>query len=89
MYSCSTVQWCFCKRAFNGGTGYMYILSEAESMQPEHKVSKKSQQEITVQYLNLINHYADTIFILSDLRTGQGLSSELEDKKIFRKICIN
>ena len=67
------------QRAFNSGTGYMYLPSVAESMQPEHKASERSQPEITIQYLNLINHYVDTIFIFPDLGTGQGLSTELGD----------
>ena len=50
-------------------------------MQPEYKTSKKSQLEITIQYSNLINHNVDTIFILPDLGTGQGLSTKLKDKK--------
>ena len=67
----------FQQRAFDSGTGYMYLPSVAESMQPEHKASERSQPEITAQYLNLINHYEDTILILPDLGTGQGLSTEL------------
>ena len=55
----------------------MYLQSVAQYMQPEHKASKRSQPEIIVQYLNLINHYVDTIFVLSNLGTGQGLSTEL------------
>ena len=57
----------------------MYLPNVAESMQPEHKTSKRSQPEITIQYLNLINYYVDTIFILHDLGTGQELSTELRD----------
>ena len=51
-----------------------------KSMQPEHKASKRAQPEITVQYLDLLNLYVDTIFILPDLRTVQGLSTELRDQ---------
>ena len=67
----------------------MYLPSLAESMQPEHKASKRSQPEITVQYLNLINHYVDIIFILPDLGTGQGLSTELGDKKNWKFAYIH
>ena len=45
-------------------------------MQPEHKTSKRSQPEITIQYLNLLIHYVDTIFVLPDLQTDKGLSTE-------------
>ena len=69
------------QRAFDNSTGYMYLSHVAESMQPEHKASKISQPEATVQYLNLINHHVDTIFILPDLGTGQGLSTELGGQK--------
>ena len=55
----------------------MYLPCVAEFMQPEHKASKRSQPEITVQYSNLINHYVDTISVLPDLGTGQELSTEL------------
>ena len=48
-------------------------------MQPEHKTSKKFQPEITIQYLNLLNHYVDTVFVLLDLKTDQGLPTESED----------
>ena len=65
----------------------MYLQSVAESMEPEHKASKRSQPEITLQYLNLINHYEDTIFILPELGTGQGQSSESRDWKIFGKFA--
>ena len=80
MYSCSTysgVQ----ERAFDSGTGYIYLPHVAESMKPEHKASKRSQPEITDKYLNLINHHVDTIFVPSDLGTGQGLTTE--EIKIF------
>ena len=69
----------FQQRAFDSGRGYMYLPSVAESRQPEHKARKRSQPEITVQYLNLINYYVDTIYILSDLGTGQELSTESGD----------
>ena len=49
----------------------MYLQHVAESMQAEHKARKRSQPEITTQYLNLINHYVDTVFILSDLEDRQ------------------
>ena len=71
MLYCTVV---FQERAFNSSTGYMYLQSVAEYMHPEHKASKRSQPEITAWYLSLINHYVDTIFVLSDLGTGQELS---------------
>ena len=67
----------FQQRALDSGTGYMYLPSVANSMQHEHKTSKKSQPEITIQYLNLTNHYVDTIFVLLDLGAGQELSAEV------------
>ena len=79
MYSCSTVQCCYGKEPFDSGTGYMYLPSVAESIQPECKTSERSQAEITIQYLNLVNHYVDTIFVLPDLGTGQELCTELKD----------
>ena len=54
----------------------MYLPNVAEATQPEHKTSKRSQPEITMQYLNLINHCVDTIFVLPNLGTDQGLSTE-------------
>ena len=45
-------------------------------MQPEPKTGKRFQPEITIQYLKLINHYIDTTFVLPDLGTDQGLSTE-------------
>ena len=59
----------------------MYLPSVAESMQSEHKASKRSQPEITIQHLNLINHHVGTIFVLPDLGTGQELSMGLGDQK--------
>ena len=87
VYMYSTVV--FWQRAFNSGTGYRYLLSVAESMQPEYKVSKRSQPEITILYLNLVNHYVETIFILPILRTGQELATELREWKNIQKMCIN
>ena len=52
------------------------MQSVAEYIQPEHKASKRSQPEINVQYLNLINHYLHTIFVIPNLGTDQGLSTE-------------
>ena len=52
-------------------------------MQLEHKASERSQQEITVGYLNLIQHYVDIIFVLPDLGTGQGLPLSWDVKTIW------
>ena len=68
----------FCQRAFDSGTVYM-CTGVAKSMQPEHKTSKRSQPEITILYLNLLNHYVDTIFVLLKLVTDQLLSTEFGD----------
>ena len=69
----------FWQRAFNSGTGYMYLQSVAEYMQPEHKTSERSQAEISIQYLNLINQYVDTIFVLPNLGTKDcPLSQEIK-----------
>ena len=38
----------FQQRAFDSNTGYMYLPSVAEAMQPKHKASNKSWPEITV-----------------------------------------
>ena len=47
----------------------------------------KIQPEITIQYLKLIIYYVDTTFVLSNLRTGQGLSTELGEWKILGKFA--
>ena len=52
-------------------------------MQPVHKTSKRPQPEITIQCLNLINYYGDTIFVLPTLGTGQGLPNDLGNRQIF------
>ena len=78
MYSCSTVQWCFSKEP-SIVAGVHYLPSVAGSMQLEHKARERSQPEITIQYLNLINHYVYTIFVLPDLGTGHRMSTELGD----------
>ena len=65
--------------AFDSSTGYTNLSSVAGSMQPEHKTSERSQPEITIQYLSVINHYVNAIFIHSDLGRDQGLSIELRD----------
>ena len=65
MYSCSTV----------GDVS-------GKNLQYKHRVHvspKRSQPEITVQYLNLINHYVDILFVLPNFGTGRGLSTELGD----------
>ena len=49
-------------------------LYEHRSMQPEPK-----SQNIKVLYLNLLNCYVDTIFVLSDLGTDQGMSTKSDD----------
>ena len=50
-------------------------LSVHRSIQPEHKMSKKS----LVQYSNLLNCYVDTIFVLPNLGIGQGISTKTGD----------
>ena len=47
-------------------------LYEHRSMQPEPK-----SQNIGVLYLSLLNQYVDTIFVLPDLGTDQGMSTKL------------
>ena len=70
------------QKAFDGGTGYMYSNIWQSPWQPDHKTSKRSQPEITIQYLYLLNHYVDTIFVLPNLGTDQGLSTESGDQNI-------
>ena len=53
-----TLQWCFGKEPLLVAQGTH--KSVIESIQPEHKTRKRSQPEITIQYLNIINHYVDT-----------------------------
>ena len=55
-------------------------------MQHEHKTSKISQPDITIQYINLLNHYVDSIFVIPNLGTDQGLSTESRDQKCLEKL---
>ena len=45
------------------------------------KLAKDLKSEITIQYLTLLNLYVDTIFVLPDLGTDQGMSTKLGNKK--------
>ena len=38
-------------------------------------------------YLNLLNRYGGTIFVLPDLGTDQGMSTKLGDQKIHEKFA--
>ena len=53
-------------------------------MEPEHKINKGTQPEITIQYLNLLNCYVDTVFVLSDLRTDQETSTNSGNQKYLK-----
>ena len=58
---------------FRGVTQGTCTLCPHKSMQPEHK--SQNYHTVWVLYLNLWNHYVDTIFVLSDLGTDQGMST--------------
>ena len=61
-----------------------YTLAVLGSMQPKQKMPK-----ITGTVLNHIEHhcYVDTIFVLSDLGTDQGMSTKLGDQKLSRNFA--
>ena len=60
-----------------GGAQGACTLYKHRSMQPEPK-----SQNIGVLSLNLLNWYVDTLFVLSSLGTGLGMSTKMGDQKI-------
>ena len=59
-----------------GGTQGACTLYKHRSMQPEPNCLN-----IGVLILNLLYYYLDTIFVLSGLKTCQGMSPKMEDQK--------
>ena len=55
---------------FRGAAQGACTLSVYRSMQPEHKC-----QKLLVQYSNLLNCYVDTICVLPNLGTDQGMGT--------------
>ena len=67
---CTVVFW---QRAFDSGSGYMYYKVWQSSCNLSTKLAKDLSQKMTTQYLNILNPYLDTIFLLPNLGTDKGI----------------
>ena len=52
-----------------------------------HETWAQNAKKSLVQYSNLLKSYVDTIFVLPDLGTYQGMSTKLGDQNISKNIA--
>ena len=77
----------FWQRAPDSGTGYMYLQSLASTCTLCIKLLKDLSQKLLAQVLKSDETLYSAIFVLPDLGTGQGPSTDW-DIKNNQKMCI-